>query len=181
MTYGQRPTGIPPTMLLAQRRAVAATQVASGAGDLDLRLIVADGSAQGKADPAFEAHEAPIGSWAATVWKAWLARPVFESLLQQAVRTLTGANCIWSHVRWPCKAVVASAWRSGWVVDSPHQITTDVGAGLNFLHDSPALVRTEVAAAVRRWRWRIVEDKPPMLQHEMSGSGAWIGSFHGPN
>ncbi len=68
MTYGQGTMGVSPSMLLVQRRAVAATLVAHGVGDLDLTLPIGDGSARGKVDLAFEAHLAPIGSWACAAW-----------------------------------------------------------------------------------------------------------------
>ena len=54
LTYGQAISGVAPTTLLAQRRAAAAAS-APGSGpcgqDLDLALILADGSARGSADP----------------------------------------------------------------------------------------------------------------------------------
>ena len=68
LTYGQETMGVSPTTLLAQRRAVAAALVASGTADLDMALVLADGSAKGRADPAFAAHDAPIGYWALAVW-----------------------------------------------------------------------------------------------------------------
>ena len=63
ITFGQTITGVAPATLRAQRRAVAhATAPASGTcgQDLDLALLIADGSATGKADPAFAAHSMPI-------------------------------------------------------------------------------------------------------------------------
>jgi hypothetical protein len=35
-------------------------------------LLLADGSAKGRVDPAFDAHAAPIGHWAQAVWNQWL-------------------------------------------------------------------------------------------------------------
>ena len=64
ITFGQAVTGVAPATLRAQRRAVAhATAPASGpcGQDLDMALLIADGSATGKADPAFDAHTMPIG------------------------------------------------------------------------------------------------------------------------
>jgi hypothetical protein len=51
LVWGQGALGVPPTTLLQQRRAVAAAgNAGSGFGgqDLDLALILADGSASGK-------------------------------------------------------------------------------------------------------------------------------------
>eukprot|EP00973_Karenia_brevis_P074746 10387759-Karenia_brevis.AAC.1 len=66
--------GVAPSMLLAQRRSVAASLVPHGAGDLDLTLALGDGSMRGKVDPAYEAHSAPIGMWATAVWESWLPK-----------------------------------------------------------------------------------------------------------
>ena len=64
LTYGQAVTGVANTTLLAQRRAVAAA-LAPAAGTrgqcLDMTLVLADGKAKGRADPAFDAHIDPIG------------------------------------------------------------------------------------------------------------------------
>jgi hypothetical protein len=68
LVYGQANTGVADSMLLAQRRAVAAASVPGGAGDLDLTLIMADGGGHGVADPAFAAHQASQGSIASTCW-----------------------------------------------------------------------------------------------------------------
>ena len=71
MTFGQAITGVSNTTLLGQRRLVgAATAPPGGSGgqDLDVALMLADGSAKGKADPAFPAHSMPIKAWAEAVW-----------------------------------------------------------------------------------------------------------------
>ena len=48
LTYGQSTMGVSNTMLLAQRRAVAAASVASGAVELELTLVMDDGSLKGE-------------------------------------------------------------------------------------------------------------------------------------
>eukprot|EP00973_Karenia_brevis_P037778 5211344-Karenia_brevis.AAC.1 len=72
MVYGQATMGVSSSMLHAQRQSVAAASVPGGAGDLDLTLMMADGSESGRADPAFAAHEDPIATWAEAVWSQWL-------------------------------------------------------------------------------------------------------------
>ena len=55
VTYGQAITGVATSTLLKQRRAAAAAAApysATCGQDLDLSLAVADGSPQGRADPA---------------------------------------------------------------------------------------------------------------------------------
>jgi hypothetical protein len=84
LVYGQATTGVSCSHLLAQRRAVAAAGVATGAGDLDLTLAIIDGSECGKADPAFAAHSDPIGAWAEAVWCSWLPLHVLRCIVDKA-------------------------------------------------------------------------------------------------
>ena len=76
LVYGQANTVVSDATLLAQRRAVAAASVLEGAGELDITLVLADGADTGRVDPAFAAHEDPIGMWAEAVWGQWLPRPL---------------------------------------------------------------------------------------------------------
>ena len=92
MVYGQANTGVSDSVLFAQRRAVAAASVTDGAGDLDLTLTLADGSAHGKADPAFGAHLEPIGLWAEAVWCNWLPRDDLHLLVGSALQRILGAK-----------------------------------------------------------------------------------------
>ena len=83
MTYGQAILGVSPSSLLSQRRAVAAAAApASGIGgqNHDLALILADGSDDGRLDPAFEAHAGTIGQWALAIWERWLPNSPFISV-----------------------------------------------------------------------------------------------------
>eukprot|EP00972_Heterocapsa_arctica_P010672 1565874-Heterocapsa_arctica.AAC.1 len=84
LVYGQGNTGVSSTMLRAQRISVAAASVPGGSGELDLALVLADGSMRGKVDPAFAAHEAPIVKWAEAVWEGWLPRPALDLLVDTA-------------------------------------------------------------------------------------------------
>ena len=77
VTYGSAILGVPCSFLRSQRQTVAAI-AAPGAGaggqNLDLALMVADGSAKGRADPAYDAHIMPVGQWAVAVWESWAQR-----------------------------------------------------------------------------------------------------------
>ena len=87
LTYGQSISGVSNSLLLGQRRAVgAATAPASGSGgqDLDVALLLADGGAKGRADPACPAHSMPIGAWAAAVWEPMLPMDVLEPMIESA-------------------------------------------------------------------------------------------------
>ena len=154
LVYGQANTGVSDTVLLAQRRAVAAASVLEGAGELDITLVLADGSNTGRVDPAFGAHEDPIGMWAEAVWGQWLPRAALRSLSAHAVRIVEATSRVWASVHGPATAAVASARRLGWTVLDEARIETDLGEVLDLDVDSPAFVVREVGEAVRRWRWR---------------------------
>ena len=49
--------------------AVSAPGAGTGGQNLDLALVVADGSTKGRADPAYDAHSLPIGELAMAVWE----------------------------------------------------------------------------------------------------------------
>ena len=155
LSYGQAITGVSPTTLLAQRR-VAATIAAPHSGsngqDLDMALMLADGSRKGRADPAFEAHLLPIVSWAKAVWHTWLPHNILQHTVEAMQVKLTGATSLWQHVRGPTAATLASAWRIGWKMHNFSSITTDLGKNLDLKLDPPVVVQREVVRAVRRWR-----------------------------
>ena len=174
LVYGQANTRVSNSMLLAQRQAVAAASVHRGAGDLDLTLILADGGPHGKADPAFAAHEDPIGMWAEAVWCMWLPRSALTKLAAHAIRSLVSLSSPWASVVGPAGAFVASAQRLGWTIENALTVRTDCGTTLDLCRDSPAHVRSEVKAAVWRWRWRKVEEKIPALHSGQGGHGAHL-------
>ena len=173
LTFGQGVTGVSPALLLKQRRAVAAATVATSAGgDLDLTLMLADGSLRGVADPAFAAHTAPIGQWALAVWERWLPASALRRLVAFAKRRMVVAKRTWSVVCGPGAAFVASAHRLGWVVHDACVVTVDDGTMLNLTIDSPAFVKKAVENSVRRWRWRGVETRLGSLDSGGHGAGA---------
>ena len=174
LVYGQANTGVSDTTLLAQRRAVAAASVPEGAGELDITLVLADGADTGRVDPAFAAHEDPIGMWAEAVWCQWLPRAALRSLATHAGQVVGAAARVWSKVHGPATAAVASARRLGWTVLDEARFRTDLGVVLDLDVDSPAFVVREVGQAVRRWRWRRIEDQHPTLKQGEGGHGAFF-------
>ena len=172
--YGEANTGVSNITLLAQRRAVAASSVPGGAGDLDLTLLLADGDGGGKVDPAFEAHIGSIGMWAEAVWCCWLPAVALRSMVTRALRTLAARDSPWAMVRGPAAAFVASAWRLGWRVLDAFTVEADAGAQLDLRRDSPAMVRAMVASAVRRWWWERIERRIPALASGTPGRGAYM-------
>ena len=174
LVYGQGNTGVANTMLLNQRRAVAASFVLHGAGDLDLTLTLADGSMRGRADPAFAAHDEPIGMWSEAVWCQWLPRAALEALTRAALVLCAGGAVAWAKVHGPAAAFVASAFRLGWSVADSFCLVTDRGQALDLRRDSPAFVMAEVREAVWRWRWRRLEEKHPCLAAGAGGHGPFM-------
>ncbi len=65
----------------------------------------------------------------------------------------------WAAVNGPAAATVATAARLGWNFINGHSVTTDDGKTLNFELDPPTVIKKEVDAAVRRWRWARVVGK----------------------
>ena len=173
LQFGQAVIGVSPATLLRQRRAVAASTVrSSGGGDLDITLMLADGSLRGRADPAFAAHTDPIGHWATAVWEAWLPGGALRRLAAFAARRIAAARRPWSVVRGPAAAFVASARRLGWTVHDAFEVSTDVGVVLRFSLDSPAFVKHAVEESVRRWRWGAIEARLDSLDSGGRGVGA---------
>ena len=71
VAYGSAILGAPCNFLRSQRQTVAAIAgpgAGTGGQKLDLALMVADGSAKGRADPAFDAHIMPVGQWAMAIY-----------------------------------------------------------------------------------------------------------------
>ena len=177
IVYGQAVTGVSNTLLQSQRRAVAAAvapQDGTGGQQLDLALMLADGSAKGNADPAFDAHVMPIGDWARAVWEERLPRSTLNRLAAQAKLKLVRARNVWSKVTGPGTVLVATCARIQWVVIDGTLLRTDTGAELDLKIDPPAVIERNVREAVVRWRWRNIEKSFPELAVNGTGRGAMM-------
>ena len=86
MTYGEGVLGVSNSMLRDRRRVAAIAAPASGRDgqNLDAALILADGSLNGCADPAFDARLLPICQWASAVWEGWMPKVSLQNLLASA-------------------------------------------------------------------------------------------------
>ncbi len=143
MTYGQFACGTSTAILLQQRRAVAqATAPAAGTAgqNLNLALMSADGSAKGKADPAFDAHLDPLVHWALAVWYEWVPRPMLNRIIAYANVKQANAVKVLAAVMGPAAAVVATAGRLNWTVQDELTFRTDQGKVLKLHLDPPAVV-----------------------------------------
>lgn len=181
MTYCQAIMGVSNSLQRDQRRTaavIAAPESGIGGQDLDLALTLADENAKAGADPAFDAHNMPIGDWATAVWEAWMPERAMERLVAKAKMKLKKTKNTWAKVKGPAAAMVASRQRLGWAVVSSTELRTDRAETLDLCMDSPAAVKLEVARAVKRWRWRNVEAKLPQLRKRRQRHGGPHGTHH---
>ena len=98
MTYVEAVAGVSDTMLHRQRVTAAsmATPGESTCGqNLDLALLIADGSATGRADPAHDAHMLPIGEWALAAWERWEPEVAMQRMVSHALVKLKAAKSPW--------------------------------------------------------------------------------------
>ena len=174
MTYGLHVHGVSDYMLLQMRRVAAGLcgSVTRG-GHHNLELIVTDNGRNRKADPAFDAHELPIGAWAEACWEGRLHYTALEGLVQGARRALLKAKRPRAVVKGPAAAMLASAQRLGWYVRDAMHAVTDAGVELCFEEDSPAMILRHVEESVVRWRWRLAATDFSSLRQAGSGGAEW--------
>ena len=87
LMHGFHTIGVSPSMLYSQRSAAAAAAApVSGRGgqELNLALIIADGSAKGRADPAFAGNTEVVHHWALAIWNNWIPRHLLQLSLVDA-------------------------------------------------------------------------------------------------
>ena len=114
MRHGYHTLGVAPSVLLHIRRAVcSAAALAGGFGgqELDIAMMIADGSKKGKADPAFEAHTDVIAHWAHAVWNKWLSIHELQTSLADARARMAEASQPWRIVYGPAAALVFTLQR----------------------------------------------------------------------
>ena len=174
MTYGSAITGVPDGLLRSQRQTVAA-MTAPGAGtggqNLDLALMLADGSKKGRADPAYDAHGLPIGEWSMAVWEGWESPAAMQLTLDHAERRFKTAKNQWSVTYGPGAAYLLTCRRLEWKVLDAVKVVTDQGTTLDLRLDPPTVITQHCFLAVQRWRWRKVEKTFPHLAATGSGRG----------
>ena len=178
MTYGQAVMGVSDSVLLLQRRAVAATlNSTKGFGELDVTLMLADGSYSGKADPAFQAHVEPLWFWAMAVWERWLNVKGLSRTVLETKDRLKESKGPWASTAGPVAAMILTAERLQWIVTDGVELTTDTGYEINLRVDSPEFVKKQVGEAVWRWRWRRIQSSNPAWA---STDVAYAGAFMRP-
>ena len=88
-------------------------------------MMIADGSARGKADPAFPAHSEVIGHWAQAIWNTWLPRYQLQINLSDASKRIDEAKQEWSVVCGLAAALVCTLRRVNWVIESATTVVID--------------------------------------------------------
>ena len=174
MTFGQV-TGVAPGLLQQQRQATAAAGApATGiAGQqVDMALPLLDGSEKGRADPAFQAHSGPIGSWAKAIWNMWIPYDLMQESVADAMIRIARASRMWAVVKGPAAALVATATRIGWTVIDAHTVIADTGRIVDLSIEPPIVVTALCDEAVVRWRWKRIEERIPELRSATPGTGA---------
>ena len=178
--------GVPCGLLKAQRQTAAAAS-APGAGtggqNLDLAMVIADGSKKGRADPAYDAHALPIGEWSMALWERWCPVISMQSVINDAVGRIAKAKNNWAVCYGPGAALVMTCERIEWTIVSATHLITDMGDHLNSLLDPPKVVVMHCFAAVQRWRWKRVENRCPSwppTDREEALSWNRYGNYLGP-
>jgi hypothetical protein len=136
--------------------------------------MLADGSAKGKADPAFPAHAMPIRAWAEAVWVRRLPLGSLKRMVEFAKNRLRKAKRQWSICYGPAAVFVATCNRLLWKVVDESTVVTDLGRTIHLDLDPPKVVEAEVDEAVRRWRWRRIVKHTGDEGSDIAGRGAFM-------
>ena len=174
LTFGQRASGIPGSMLLLQRRAVAAcTAISTCRANLDITLLLADECSIGTADLAFEARVGVDHGWSLAVWEHWAPCFMLSHLVPKAQERFSEEKSKWKLVYGPAVAgLVLPLRRIRWCIVFAFGVISDDGIRVGCAISSPSYVFSLVTSAVSRWRCRRIEEKIPALDSGGLGLGA---------
>ena len=108
LTYGNRPLVVSDSLLLAQRRAVAAAACINHCGaDLNISLVIADDWNGHSADPAFEAHAGVALMWSLAIFEHWVDIEDAHLLIASTLKRLAGKTT-WARVFGPAAAIIVT-------------------------------------------------------------------------
>ena len=151
LMHGFGGSGVSPSVLLHQRRAVqsaAAPKNGLGGQELEMAMMIADGSKTGRADPAFPAHVDVVQHWAQAIWNRWLPVASLQVGLDYARTRVTESLRPWSVATGPAAALLLTLDRVGWTVVDATNLTTDTGRTIELSTDPPVVVARQMEAAV---------------------------------
>ena len=154
--YGAETAGISNAALGRVRSLVnTAAGTPTGGGNWEAELFARD-AAHGRFDPAFDAHAKPLAAWATAWWDGWRPTDQLAKSFERADSQLRAINPddgnLWSHVRGPTAAAIATASRIGWFFSAPDKLHADDGESFDLSRDSPAAIVNAIHHAVIRWR-----------------------------
>ena len=154
--YGVETAGISDSALSGVRSLVnAAAGTSTGGGNWEAELFARD-ALHGRLDPSLDAHTKPLAAWATAWWDGWRSADQPTRSFKRAdgqLRALSpGSKSIWSHVRGPTAAAIASASRIGWYFSAADKLHSDDGESFDLSRDSPAAIVNAVQRSVIRWR-----------------------------
>lgn len=167
MTYVEGIMGASIALFRDQRRTAAALTCpafGTGAQNLDMALMVVDGGPNGRADPAYDAHDLPICQWSMAVWEQWLPLRSLLTLVASAKVRLISASRVWAKVYGLAAAMVASCTRINWVVVDGLNLVADKGKPMHLTTDPPDVIREDCLETVRRWRWKNISLAMPQIK-----------------
>ena len=104
---------------------------------MDVALLLADGGAKGRADPAFPAHSMPIGAWAAAVWERMLPMDALERMIESAKGRVLSTVRPWSVCYGPAAAFVATCGRPKRRAINTSKVVTDLRKDIDMVLDPP--------------------------------------------
>ena len=156
--WGMHAMGIASTPLQRWRSTTARGCAAAARGkSVDIVLFLADRRPRDATDPAFAAHELPMGYWATAIWERWQEPDTFIAWFVDARDKLAKAKCVWSAVTGPATATLATLARIRWVAHSAIDWDDDLGTRWTLNRDAPLAVKAAVRESVRRWQVRRIQ------------------------
>ena len=165
ITYGCEVMGMSDSHLQSARTAIAAALAPDAGGKNPDAVLLAMDANGGTADPAFDAHTLPLKAWSLAHWQSWQPVGALDSAFRHAAATLqTAVRTPWDKVTGPVSALIATVWRLGWTVISPHSFLDDRNRHIDVTVDSPAMVGILAHQSVRRWQLaRVSRDYPALV------------------
>ncbi len=146
--------GVPPGLLLSQRRSAGAACLPGGGGrSLTIGFLL---HRRKFLDPIFAGGIAPIAEWSKQAWLRGERGTLGTMRLAWArgVAAVGNARLYWRRVNGPAAAMAASLKRIGWTSTSPFILHSDVGVKYDLLEYSPLRLLRRLREACVRWQCR---------------------------
>ena len=103
--------------------------------EMEVALMVMDGSKIGKADPGFAAHMDVALHWAQAIWNNWLPVQAWQQSVDYAREWVSSTSRPWAVVTGPAAALICTLERIGWSIISATELELDAGRKLDLAID----------------------------------------------